>query len=266
MNQSLIENPAPLQPNYVPPEFVARSSEARRLSDALESVSDAGAQNVVVEGPRGTGKSHLVLKQLHQLPDTVNTCYVPCQCFDTEYRALEQIYQSLFDEALGDGHHTTSIQRKLEEHMVSETVVVLDEFDFLLQNDGDSLLYYLTRNWNQEFTLLLINTGYTNLESQLEERTHSSLHPRKLHFESYADEEIFHILADRAQKALAPKTLQREALTQIVSNIENLKLGLTWLRTAAQTSRDKITKPAVKDVAEKAYQRYADTLLTDFSA
>jgi orc1/cdc6 family replication initiation protein len=265
MNQSLIENPAPLQSNYVPPEFVARKREARNLSKVLDGVSDVDAQNLVVEGPRGTGKSHLVLKQLHQLPDAVNTCYVPCHRFDTECRALKQIYQSLFDEELSDGHHTTSVQRKLEEHTVSETVVVLDELDFLLQNDGNSLLYYLTRNWNQEFTLMLIKTGYTNLKAQLEERTYSSLYPQNLQFDPYSDEEIFDILAQRARKALAPKSLQREALTRIASSVENVKLGLTWLRTAAQTSRDTITGSVVRDEAEKTYQRYADELLADFS-
>lgn len=265
MTDSLLENPTPLQPNYVPPELVNRDDEVEMLTRVFDGVGDAGATNLVVEGPRGTGKSHLVLNQLHSLPDPVNSCYVPCHRYDTQYKALTQIHQSLFHEAVPEGHHTATLQRELEERTVQETVMVLDELDFLLRNDGDDLLYYLSRSSTRQLTLILITANHADLASKLEERTYSSLHPERLYLGSYSEKELFDILADRARKALGPRSLHRNALTRIVSNIDNLAIGLTWLRTAAEAADDMVTETVVGDTADRAYRRYVDGVLNDFS-
>ena len=265
MTDSIIQNLTTLQPNYVPPEFVDREDEVETLTRLFDGVGDAGVSNLVVEGPRGTGKSHLVLDQMHSLPDSVNRCYVPCHRANTQYKALKRIYRSLFQKEIADGHHTATLQREIEDRTVRDTVIVLDELDFLLQNDGDDLLYHLSRSSTQHLTLVLIAANRADLESKLEERTYSSLHPERLYVEPYSNQEIFDILADRAQNALTSQSLHRQALARIAPNVDNLNIGLTWLRTAAEVSDDPITTPVVENVAEKAYQRYVDDILTDFS-
>lgn len=265
MTDSLIENPTPLQPNYVPPKFVNRDDEVETLTRVFDGIGDAGDVNLVVEGPRGTGKSHLVLDQLHSLPNAVNSCYVPCHRYDTQYKALTQIYQSLFHEEIPEGHHTATLQGELEDRTVQETVIVLDELDFLLRNDGDDLLYYLSRSSAQQLTLVLIAANHADLATKLEERTYSSLHPERLYVSPYSNKELFDIIADRARKALSPKSLHREALARIVSSVDNPRIGLTWLRTAAEAAADTVTGSAVEDTAERAYRRYVDRVLTDFS-
>jgi len=265
MTDSIIQNLTPLQPNYVPPEFVDREEEVETLTRLFDGVGDAGVSNLVVEGPRGTGKSHLVLDQMHSLPESVNRCYVPCHRANTQYKALKRIYRSLFQKEIADGHHTATLQREIEERTVRDTVLVLDELDFLLENDGDDLLYYLSRSNAQHLTLVMIAANHADLASKLEERTYSSLHPERLYVEQYSEEERFDILADRARRALAPQSVHRQALAHIATAVENLSIGLTWLRTVATATDDAITDTVIEDVAETAYRRYVDRVLTDFS-
>jgi len=65
------------------------------------------------------------------------------------------------------------------------TVIILDDVDFLLQKDGDGLLYYLSRT--KDVSLVVVSSNHADPSSVLEERTYSSLHPRKASIEPYTD-------------------------------------------------------------------------------
>jgi Cdc6-like AAA superfamily ATPase len=175
---------------------------------------------------------------------------------DTQYKALRQILQELTGEEVRTGYHTSELQRKIQEQVeVLETVLVLDELDFLLLNDGDDLLYFLSR-LNADLGLITITANHKDLSCQVEERTFSTLQPQRIGFEPFTGEEIYEVLADRARKSLKPRSLRREALTYIASSTQNLKVGLTWLRVSAYHAEDAITETLVKDVKEEVSQTY----------
>ena len=258
----VVQNPTPLRPNYIPGSFVDREEATSKLDEFLSAGLD-----LVIQGPRGTGKTHLVRKQLHELDGSIASCYVPCTRYSTQYQVLAQIYETLFGESVEDGHHTGSLQRRVEDGIGAvPLIVVLDDIDFLLLNDGNDLLYFLSRlDADGSLSLVLISGSQTSFEDRLEERTYSSLYPREIALDRYSDEELFQILADRSRKALAPKSLRREALDHIASSVEDAGFGLCWLRTAAEKTQDVISKSAVQDAYPEAYEYYAGRLLNDFS-
>jgi orc1/cdc6 family replication initiation protein len=263
MSRPPITNVEPLQPEYIPSKFVDRDKTRTALSNLL---AEDSSRNIHLQGPRGTGKTHLTLSALNQLSNEVNTCYIDCTSTDTQYKALKQIYESLTNEKINSGHHTSDLQRKIEERTsATQAVVVLDEIDFLLLNDGDSLLYYLSRTNNAQINVVTISSQITDLQDQVEERTYSSLQPYPLQLEPYNGEEIFQILVKRAQQALKPQSLQRQALTYIASTTQNTRLGLQWLKTAAKESDSLITETHVQQIQKKAYKRYTAQLLDQFS-
>jgi len=263
---NVLEDPAPLQLNYVPDEFQGRENEASELKTAFAGSEEAPLPNLHVHGPRGTGKTQVVNSVFSNLPKRVSKAYVPCDKYDTQYKALKQICKA-FSQDVDDGHHTSELQRKIGEQVeVMKTVVILDEIDFLLLNDGDDLLYFLSRLENSDnISVVTISSNTKNLESLIEERTYSSLQPRRIGFEPYNGEELYQILAERAKKALASKSLQREALTYIASSTSNLGRSLTWLRYAAKTAETTITEELVREVEASAYQEYVNQLLDDFT-
>ena len=262
---SVIDDTTPLQGNYIPSEFINREEAQAFLDSTFSEVTAAGTQNIVITGPRGTGKTHIIRKQLRELPTTVTTCYVNCRQNNTQYKALSNIYRTLFDEDIGDGLHTATLQQELEHRLTGETLLVLDDLDFLLLNNGDDLLYYLSRRLSPEITLVLITANDGTLESRLEERTYSSLNPQRLGLVPYTIEEQFDILAARARHALTPQSLHRQALRYIATTISNPRVGLHWLQTAGEATTDAITEPVVKRVQSQAYQRYVDAQLDTFT-
>jgi orc1/cdc6 family replication initiation protein len=263
---NVLEDPTPLQLNYVPEEFQGRENEASSLKTTFAGGEEAPLPNLHVHGPRGTGKTQVVNSVFNDLPKRVSKAYVPCHRYDTQYKALKQICKA-FSQDVDDGHHTSELQRRVgEQAEVIKTVVILDDIDFLLLNDGDDLLYFLSRLENSgNISVVTISSNTEDLESLIEERTYSSLQPRRIGFEPYTGEELYQILAERAKKALASKSLQKEALTYIASSTSNLGKGLTWLQYAAKNAETTINEELVREVEDSAYQEYVNYLLDDFT-
>jgi orc1/cdc6 family replication initiation protein len=263
MTRKLISDPEPLQPEYIPSNFVNRENTKTALSNLIGPDS---SRNIHLQGPEGTGKTHLTLLQLKQL-DQVNTCYVDCKNSDTQYKALRQMLQSLTEEPVNTGYHTSDLQRKIEERTGAiHTVIVLDEIEFLLENDGDSLLYFLSRMENQsKVNVITISNQSLNLQKQVEERTFSSLQPYPIQLEPYTGEEVYDIILDRARKSLKPQTVQKSSLTYIASKTTNPRLAIQWLKTAAKTADKIITENHVQQIEEKALNEYIDQLLNTFT-
>jgi cell division control protein 6 len=264
---ALIQNSTPLRANYIPASFVDREDTLPALSEFFTAAKESGLTDLIIQGPRGVGKTHLVRRQLHELGDSVATCYVPCTRFDTQYKVLSRIHERLLRETAEEGHHTASLQRKLDERSGGlPTIIVLDEVDFVLLNDGNDLLYFLSRIDDREsLSLVLISNSRTSIKDQVEERTFSSLYPRTVTLEPYSSEEIFEILADRSRKALAQRSLHTGALAQISSSAENVGFALCWLRTTARNADEAISKTDVTDSYPEAREAYTKWLLGNFS-
>jgi len=256
-----LKNPKPLQPDKLPETIQGRKNEQKPLEKL--NTENTASQNLFVHGPRGTGKTHITK---HSIKDVNSGCYVSCTENDTQYKALKQVLREL-DENVGDGHHTSDLQRMLlEKTELMQTAIVLDHIDFLLLNDGDDLLYFLSRmKTSNNVDLVMISSNHTGLKPQLEERTYSSLHPRRISFEPYTAEDAYQVLLERAQKALVDQSLQKAALTYISSTTQNISIGLHWLKHAAETTDKVITESHVQQVQQKAYEKYTEQLFKPFT-
>lgn len=247
----------------MPENMVGREDVQQMLQNCF--TSPVQSQNLFIHGPKGTGKTLATHLRLEEADNIEDRCYIPCIQYNTEYKALKQIYRCLSNEDIGGGHHSSDLQRQIVEKTRStDTVLVLDDIEFLLLNNGDSLLYFLTRMETENNHLILVSSQ-ESLEKQVEERTYSSLQPRKTRLESYSSEEAYRILLERAQKALRSQSLQKAALNHVASRTQNITIGLHWLKTAAETADRMVTESDVKHVQEKAFARYAEHQLERFT-
>ena len=260
---SLIDSEPPLDPTQVPAQLVGRETEQDTLTEAFGVETKTHLQHLHVYGPRGAGKTHLLQRFLTTFPPTFTTCYLSGIDYRTQYTALERLYQQLTGTELGTGYHVADVQRRIDEHLTLPTVIVLDEIDFLLLNDGDDLLYFLTRLENT--AVITVSATRPTLKPVLDDRTYSSFRPQRLTLNAYTPGEARQILADRARKALKPQSMHRAALAEIASTTQNITLGLLWLRVAATAADQQITRDVVQDTAETAYYEYVKYLLNDFT-
>lgn len=265
MTPTVIRDIEPLEPEFVPKELYNRDHELDQLRSVLTSPSSFS--NLHLYGPRGTGKTHLVRHVLDELPDEVMVCFVSCDVLDTQYKVLKQLCRRATGEPVPDGYHASDLQRLFEERTDQlRTVIVLDEIGFLLLNDGDDLLYYLSRVQSDDsLSLVTISCNHPSLRLEVEERTYSTLHPEVVEVEPYSTEGLFRILKDRAQHSLESRSLHREALTSIAASTENAAYALEWLKAAAQEADTVITEDMVHRTRSTADRNYASELLREFS-
>jgi len=177
---------------------------------------------------------------------------------------LKQILEELGRESVKNGHHTSELQRRLQKQIdVLETIIVLDDLDFLLLNDADDLLYFISR-LDADLGLVLVTAHHADLNQHLEERTYSTLQPQRVDLNPYTEKQAYEILADRAEKALKPQSLHREALNHIVSRTQNLRLALTWLRAAAEKQKTRLQNHLSIGFGKQQENNTSRTNSTDF--
>lgn len=242
---------------------IGREAEGRTLHEGL---SDPCPQHFHIYGPRGSGKTHVTQQVLDDLPADMSTCYISCIRHDTQYKVLRRLCNTFLNGDLRSGYHTSRLQHSLADHLSEQALVlVLDEVDFLLLNDGGDLLYYLTRIASEALRLALISSNYPDLSNEMDDRTFSSLQPQKITFQPYSQEQATRILARRTNRALMDRTLSHGALRRITSTTVNTRLALHWLAEAANATDTAITTKLVEDIRERAVDRYRDTLLAGFT-
>jgi len=262
---SIGEDETVLEPDYVPDQFVDRGAEAHAIETTIETATSNAPTHLYISGPRGTGKTHLVQHLLTTADEAVQTCYVPCTRYRTQYQVLQQIQSGLTGDSVNSGHHVSDLQRMLKDQLSDvSAVVVLDEIDFLLRNDGNDLLYYLSR-FPGQLSLILISATQTGLHDQLDDRVYSSLNTRTVQFEKYSTDQLKQVLRTRAEQALKPDSLHKDGLDAIASQTQNATLGRVWLKTTVDTAVDTVTEQTVESIQSKAYRRYVDTQLQEFS-
>ena len=222
-------------------------------------------QHMHLYGPHGIGKTLFARYAIQTLPDAKQALYLSGMRSDTQYKVLRQLCAAFDGDDLNSGHHTTHLHNQAASLLANQqTVIVLDDIDFLLMNDGNDLFYYLSR-LASDVTTIAISTPPT-LSTEIDERTYSSLQPRRLTFRPYTPQQSSQILKEHITNETA-QSATSDALTHVASATSNIRLGLIWLNCAAELAAEEsvITEDDVVTAQDDAIRRYRHIALKGFS-
>jgi len=258
-----LAQPAVLDLDHVPDDIVDRNREQR----VLERVLDERRTDIHLAGSHGTGKTLLTKHVLNDASDAA-TCHLSCIEYDTQYKVLARLMESLTGTDIGSGYHTAQMQDQVADLIADRPlIVVLDDIDFLLAHDDSDLLYFLSRLDHAPLHIVTVSTTHTDLTAALDERTASSLNPVHLRVDPYTPHETYTILEQRARTAFTRESrFPKEALSIIAANTANTALGLCWLHDAATAAAETITTELVHETRPAAVQRYRNHLFDSFSS
>jgi len=243
--------------------IVNRSEEYEALKTGLGELQ---AGNLYLHGPRGSGKTLITRTVLEEISNHVNTHYIPCTLYDTQYKVLRQLYHRLTDDPINDGYHTAQLQNRVKSALADRTtVIVLDEIDFLFENDGNDLLYYLSRLTSPDNLCLVgISANHPDFTTIADERTYSSLQPFTLNFEPYTQQEAYNILVNRVRSTRTVNLPQVRAIQYVANVTSNMRFGLHWLAWAAK-QEPTLTEETLQSCQHESLRVYWDILLSEFS-
>lgn len=219
--KELFKNESVLYPEFLPERLPFRESQIDELVYALKPLSEGRKPgNVFVFGKTGTGKTatvKYVLKDLQEYSDRVKALYLNCFEKNSRHSALVELANFLGNAVPERGISTAEVFADLVEALKESSftpLVVLDEFDQLLANDGEELLYDLLRTIEQGLKPIpiVIISNNQELLARLEPRVKSSLQALQLCFEPYTPVQLKEILKQRVEYAFRPGVLEKDVI------------------------------------------------------
>jgi len=212
-----------LTPEYLPDVLPHREREIKELVDALSGAAEGrGAENLLLTGPTGTGKtsvSKYVLKELAEYTSRVVPLYINCWEVTTRHGILSRISNALGMVMPRRGVATDEIMERVAEALGKGgrgVVIVLDEVDrlFAAKYEEWRVLYDLSRG-NEMFSAhvgLISITNNEGIMTTMDARVKSSLVQKHVKFKRYSPVELKDILKERAKLAFMPDVLEKEVI------------------------------------------------------
>ena len=247
--------------NYIPEKPLMRE-EVKPIIDALLRYQQTGiANNVLILGSRGSGKSVFAkyLMKILTKQGQLNFTYANCRQHNTSFKILAHLL-----DLRPRGCSLDELWQKFTDSREGKIVFVLDEVDLMSDKDKHKdILYLISRSQNNYMTILLSNNP--KFLTPLDESIKSTLQPEIVHFRSYNAIEIEKILSDRAKAGLKslPERIIREIAAMTAKNTNSdvrvaIKTLYLWalepdasLKEHFEKARRDIIFDVVKDLNDK---------------
>lgn len=272
----IFKNRDVLRHDYIPDKLPHRAEHIQRLANILApSLNGSKISNAFVYGKTGTGKTAVaryVLTRLKERANALNAplkvCYVNCRLAGTNYRVLADLCKSLGVNVPFTGLAVSELLDRYKEKLnllnLNE-IVTLDEIDFLVKRNEDSLLYELTRineflrgNW----VGLIGISNDLRFKEYLDARVLSCLSEEEVIFKPYSADELYDILSDRAEKAFIEGALQDSSLRLCAAYAArehgDARRALDLLRVAGELAEREGSNAILDKHVKEALQKIED--------
>ncbi len=213
--EPLFVNKEALRHSYTPAELPHREAEIKQLASILApALKGETPSNILIYGKSGTGKtivSKFLCNELRETGIKLGATVVPvmlnCEVTDTKYRVLATLAKQFGADIPFTGWPTDKVYTTFRESVDKnnqKVIILLDEIDKLVANDGDQVIYNLTRINTELSNSRVSIIGISNdlkFTSYLDPRVQSSLSEEEVVFTPYNARQLEDILKQRADLA-----------------------------------------------------------------
>lgn len=265
-----------LQETYVPTKLPHRETEMSRLLATLTPLTRGhGAENIIIYGKSGTGKTAVARSATDQIVgiahaegQSVSRGYVNCAVASTPYAFLRELANDLRPEGekvVGEKLGLHAVYQKIRtfcDERGGAVVIIIDEVDKVkgeTEQKGREFLYSIS-NINAELkntkvTLILI-TNELDFGDKLDTRIKSRLSASRYLFPPYNQLQLQDILKERADMVFAPGALETEVVPMcaVLAAREHgdARKAVALLRASARIAQEELAEAVTADHVMRA--------------
>jgi len=243
----IIINPEILNETYILANPAAREAHLEELLHCLRPGFDKKKpMHAWLFGEPGTGKTLLVKHILRKMSKEALVGGICINCWEQNsfYSVLDKLVREL--RMLGAEKLNASFKLERLKTFIGNKpfIIALDEIDKPKREERDSILYNLCNVGN--VGLVCVSNSRSILYS-MDERIKSRLNAKQIEFRPYAQDDLFCILKQRAELALAPGSWNEATLRKVAELAEgDARVAIQTLKKAAYDAE----KDACKTINE----------------
>ena len=244
----------------------------------IEALNNVTPPDVTIYGKTGTGKTAAAKFAMNQLEEAaseekimIRTEYIRCTDYTTEYQVIAQLCQQMGRDVPYRGWTKAEVVNTFRNILKTVyngkrmiLIVVLDEIDILLKNDGDGILYTLTRTDNVS---ILSISNYVDFKKFIKSRVMSSFRDREIVFPPYGAQQLVDILEDRSKLSFNERTLDNDVIplcaAMAAKEEGDARYSLDLLRTAGEIADDNENEIVCGEYVREAKEKIEHNKITD---
>lgn len=253
--ESVFKDKKYLDHRFLPDRLPHREEQIRSIAKYwVEALNGVTPPDITIYGKTGTGKTAVAKFAMKQLKEASRDCdvnirteYIRCTDYTTEYQVIARLCQQLGRDVPYRGWTKAEIVNTFRNMFKKNAfgqdmilLVVLDEIDILLRNDGDGLLYTLTRTDNVS---ILSISNYVEFKKFIKPRVRSSLRDREIVFPPYGAQQLVDILEERSKLSFKEGALDDDVIplcAALAAKEEgDARYALDLLRTAGEIADER---------------------------
>ncbi|ADL57613.1 orc1/cdc6 family replication initiation protein [Methanothermobacter marburgensis] len=277
--ESVFKDKKYLDHRFLPDRLPHREEQIRSIAKYwVEALNGVTPPDITIYGKTGTGKTAVAKFAMKQLKEASRDCdvnirteYIRCTDYTTEYQVIARLCQQLGRDVPYRGWTKAEIVNTFRNMFKKNAfgqdmilLVVLDEIDILLRNDGDGLLYTLTRTDNVS---ILSISNYVEFKKFIKPRVRSSLRDREIIFPPYGAQQLVDILEERSRLSFKEGALDDDVIplcAALAAKEEgDARYALDLLRTAGEIADERDSDMVKGDFVREAKDYIEHNKITD---
>ncbi len=268
-----------LDHRFLPDKLPHREDQIRSVAKYwIESLIGVTPPDVTIYGKTGTGKTAVAKfarKQLEQISNEKNVNvrveYIRCTDYTTEYQVIARLCQQMGQDVPYRGWTKAEVIHAFRDMFKKNVfgknlilIIILDEIDILLKNNGDGLLYTLTRTDNVAIASI---SNYVDFKQFIKPRVKSSLRDREIVFPPYNAQQLMDILDERAELAFNNEVLNNDVIplcaAMAAKEEGDARYALDLLRTSGELADENGSDVIYEDYVREAKDYIEHNKVTD---
>ncbi len=268
-----------LDHRFLPDNLPHRDDQIKSVAKYwIEALKGVTPPDVTIYGKTGTGKTAVAKfarKQLESISKekdvNVRVEYIRCTDYTTEYQVIARLCQQMGQDVPYRGWTKAEVVHAFRDLFKKNVfgknlilMIILDEIDILLKNDGDGLLYTLTRTENVSIASI---SNYVDFKQFIKPRVKSSLRDREIVFPPYNAQQLVDILKERSKLSFEDGVLNGDVIplcaAMAAKEEGDARYALDLLRTSGELADEKGSETVYEDYVREAKEYIEHNKVTD---